>query len=146
MNIEDILQTGGSGRTGIWEAAINRFFASNPLKKIIGYGHGSFQRIVNYEGDFGRASQSHNMFVNEIIEGGIVGLVLLLLCFYSQLKETKKHRNYFGFLLLIGFMMEGISLDAQVFRGFATTMILPIMFMNFDQSNGESAAAGLISG
>ncbi len=123
FTISNILEGEGSGRYRIWMAAWDRFLDSNILQMLFGCGHGSFKQAVNYIAmGHANAYASHNMFINALIEGGGVGFLLLINCLLTMLNIVKK--NIFGVLLIIGFIIEGLTLDAQVYRTFAMTISL----------------------
>ena len=70
---------------------------------------------------------SHNMFVNALIEGGVTGLALMITGFVSLFWHTIKVKNPLGMMALAGFLTEGISLDAQVYRTFAIAIVLAFL-------------------
>ncbi|MBO5480395.1 MAG: glycosyltransferase [Clostridia bacterium] len=135
LEIGALLADGGSGRGKIWEQALLTFSRSDSLHQLFGYGHGSFQTVVNYKMPSGHLYQAHNMFINALIEGGVIGLVLLIFAFGAALCHAAKTKNLIAFLAIVGFAVEGISLDAQVYR------IFPIVFLS--QAFFTERSAGL---
>lgn len=128
FSISNILKEGGAGRTLIWSAAIKAFISSDPLHILFGYGHGSFGTAVRYVAiGHGDTYMSHNMFVNALIEGGVTGLALMITGFVSLFWHTIKVKNPLGMMALAGFLTEGISLDAQVYRTFAIAIVLAFL-------------------
>lgn len=131
FSISNIIKEGGAGRTLIWGAAFKAFLSSDPLHILFGYGHGSFGTAVKYVAiGHGDTYMSHNMFVNALIEGGITGLFLMLAGFASLIRHTVKVKNPLGMMALAGFLTEGISLDAQVYRTFAVAVVLAFLVKN----------------
>lgn len=131
FSISNILKEGGAGRTLIWGAAVKAFLSSDPLHILFGYGHGSFGTAVKYVAiGHGDTYMSHNMFVNALIEGGVTGLLLMLAGFASLIRHAIKVKNPLGMMALAGFMTEGISLDAQVYRTFAVAVVLVFLVEN----------------
>ena len=138
-----LLQSGGQGRAVIWKAAFQTFLDSNPLRMLFGYGHGAFRNAVNYPGpEVEKAFLSHNMYVNALIEGGAVGLALLLAAFVQLFRFTLKNKNLWGTLALIGFALEGVSLDAQTFRVFAWAFIVAAIYGGGEKNELVFAASG----
>ncbi len=133
LNLISLLRDGGAGRIYIWRAAFATFQNASPLRKIIGFGHASFSEAVRFSfPGFDFFTDSHNMYVNALIEGGVTGLLLLLAAFLQIFIYSLKNRNLWGTLAVIGFAVEGISLDAQVFRIFAWVFIVAAIYKGGD--------------
>jgi len=117
LSVGALLTDQGSGRLGIWKAAWQRFSQFNRIQVLFGSGHGSFANTVAYRPG-GRLIpyRAHNIFVNELIEGGIVGELLLVLCLMKLLIRSYNNRNLLGFLIIVCFIVEGLSLDVQAYR------------------------------
>lgn len=117
LSVGALITDQGSGRLGIWKAAWQRFSQFNRIQVLFGSGHGSFANTVAYRPG-GRLIpyRAHNIFVNELIEGGIVGELLLVLCLMKLLIRSYKNRNLLGFLIIVCFIVEGLSLDVQAYR------------------------------
>ncbi len=129
MDLTSLLRDGGAGRLGIWRAALEKYVDAPVLNKLFGFGHGSFRAAVNYIAPgHADAYEAHNMFINALIEGGVIGLLLLLAGFFQTFALAKRRGNLWGQLALIGFMIEGLSLDAQSFRIFGFVFSIAIVF------------------
>lgn len=131
LSLQAVLSSGGTGRVNIWKAAISKFCNSDFFHMLFGYGHGSFATAVNYHGG-GRdyAYMSHNMYINVMIEGGIIGTVLLLLAIYQCLRLAKKNLNYCGLISIVGFSITALSLDVQSYRIFPIAFAVAMIFNN----------------
>lgn len=131
LNLGDLVSGGGSGRLKIWQSAFVKFAESNPLRMLVGYGYGSFDKAVNYiaEGHI-EPYRSHNIYVNALIEGGIVGVLLLVSMFFCSYRVAKKNNNLMGKLSIVGLAIAGISLDLQAYRIFAVVFIIAIICHN----------------
>lgn len=135
ISIVSVINDGGSGRLNIWKAALNKFMNSNLTHMLFGYGHGGFRDAVNYVAiGHTRAYEAHNMFINALIEGGVLGLILLLLAFVQVFKYASNNRNTWGCLSIIGFFMEGLSLDAQSYRVFALAFIIAVIYKGVNEN------------
>ena len=120
MNLFDSIESGDSaGRLEIWSHAINSFINSNVLEMIFGHGYGSFKDVVSYFG-VGRnyAYISHNVYMQTLIEGGIIGESLLFLSFLKAYKYSHLNHNLVGEISLIGLMVSSIFIDMQATRLF----------------------------
>lgn len=131
FQISSILDTQGSGRLIIWKNAILKFRDSNLIRMIFGYGHGGFKNAVHYIAiGHSSAYESHNIFINALIEGGLVGLILLISSFCKVIRCAWKHNNIIGQLCTIGFLLEGLTLDAQSYRIFAVAFVFAVIINN----------------
>ena len=117
LSLSRLMEDQGSGRVGIWKAAFARFGTFNLLEMLFGTGHGSFAQTVNYYAGYRDTPyMAHNMYVNELIEGGIIGELLLICCIISLIRNAHLNKNMLGILVIICFAFEGISLDIQSYR------------------------------
>ena len=82
-SIESIVIDKGSERLMIWEIQWN-YLINNPTSMVIGYGMGGIN-------EFQRAS--HNVFLQEIVCGGFVGLFLFSLFLFSIIKHSLRQHN-----------------------------------------------------
>ena len=131
FSISGLLSSGGSGRSKIWAAGIKKFLQADPFHMVFGYGHGSFPSAVNY---FGKGRnypyEAHNIFINSIIEGGIVGTALLVNAFAQSFSVAYRRKNIAGFIALAGFFITGLTLDVQSYRIFPIAFVAAVFFEN----------------
>ncbi|MBQ1246848.1 MAG: O-antigen ligase family protein, partial [Clostridiales bacterium] len=139
FSITRLISDGGGGRMPIWKAGIEKFLTSDPLHVIFGYGHGSYTTSVRYVA-IGHDDPyiAHNMFINALLEGGLVGLGLIVSCFAALYRYAAKHKNLFGILALTGFIAEGLTLDAQVYRTFAFAVAMAVIWRETTKEKPEN--------
>ena len=130
--VSNIIQNNGVRRVGniqdiryiLVRESLNRIIK----KPILGYGTGSFGTIfyeeVNSGHIFDRRTTPHNQYLYVWFELGIVGLVLLLLIFYHQLKEMLRKKDGIHRLLLPLSFMFLMLVDSYLF-----IFILTICYM-----------------
>ena len=130
--VSNIIQNNGVRRVGniqdiryiLVRESLNRIIK----KPILGYGTGSFGTIfyeeVNSGHIFDRHTTPHNQYLYVWFELGIVGLVLLLLIFYHQLKEMLRKKDGIHRLLLPLSFMFLMLVDSYLF-----IFILTICYM-----------------
>jgi len=130
--VSNIIQNNGVRRVGNIQD-IRYIFVRESLnriveKPILGYGTGSFGTIfyeeVNSGHIFDRHTTPHNQYLYVWFELGIVGLVLLLLIFYHQLKEMLRKKDGIHRLLLPLSFMFLMLVDSYLF-----IFILTICYM-----------------
>ena len=147
FSISSLLASGGTGRSDIWKAALAYFVKQDPLHMLFGNGLGSFADTVKYvQVGHSYRYESHNMFINVLIEGGAIGLGLLLTCFTSLYVYAIKNKNLFGILAVTGFIISGISLDAQVYRTFAIAASMAVIYREPDNSKSLGDNSSRIKG
>ena len=131
LDINALIRSGGSGRSKIWIRAIEKFGESNLLRKIFGYGYGGFEQAVYYiaPGHL-EPYKSHNIFINSLIEGGIIGTIIMLNMFVKSYFTAKRRNNVMGKLAVLGLAIAGCTLDMQAYRIFAVVFISAIIFNN----------------
>jgi O-antigen ligase len=119
----------GEGRTDDIRYVFIKESLSRILEKpIFGYGTGSFGTIFHEQVDsghmFDRHTTPHNQYLYVWFELGILGLVLLLLIFYYQIKELfRKKDGSHRTLLPLSFMFL-MLVDSYLF-----IFILTICYM-----------------
>jgi O-antigen ligase len=88
--ISEALETGGAGRTDIWVAGLEAAKSYGVFGAGLGNFPVAFDRFAGYATHFeGYTRGSHNIFLNVLVELGIVGLVLLLNAFRNELRGRK---------------------------------------------------------
>jgi O-antigen ligase len=129
FSVSALISGGGTGRSEIWKAAIDYFIKQNPVRMLIGNGLGSFADTVHYIAPgFDFTYESHNMYINTLIEGGIIGFGLITACFTSLYIHAFRKKNIFGIMAVTGFLVTGISLDVQVYRTFAIAAAVAVLW------------------
>ena len=133
LQLSSVIQDGGAGRMAIWKAALIKYSQSNFFRMLFGYGYGGFRQSVRYySGRMNTFYQAHSMYVNELIEGGFVGMTLLLSAFFQAFCYAWREKNYLGYLSLLGFLIEGITLDSQNYRIFGVAFTAAVIFHERD--------------
>lgn len=139
LDIGAIMEGKGTGRLKIWAAALKKFTEFSPLQMLLGTGYGSFPHTVQYYYSVGSvAYESHNFWVNTLIETGAVGLVLLVMLFVNAYLVARRRRNYWGMLALIGLAVAGSTLDMQAFRIFPMAFFVAIFAKGREEDEFDS--------
>ncbi len=88
-----------TGRTTIWSAGIDSFQES----PFLGKGGGTFPLAVRDE--LGSPRAPHNLFISVAVEGGIVGLVVIVIALLAALVPTLRVRGILRALFVILFLV-----------------------------------------
>lgn len=84
-----IAEHGTTGRTGIWQFFLQHFSEDSILRMLFGHGYGTAV-LVNTV----RHSGAHNLYIEDLINLGVVGLLLELATQVSVLRVFIKYRQY----------------------------------------------------
>lgn len=123
-----VLTSGSSGRVGIWKTCIDDI-GNSVLSFLFGYGKGAV--ITNI------GVASHNFFLDQIFNGGIIALILLVSFEVSLYKKAKANSNVYVMALLLEnvCMSMTVSVGANIY--FWTNIVLCMILS--DASENELA-------
>lgn len=110
---------GGSGRSMLWENALEIFF-NNPF---FGGGWGS------YWGYNGVYSAVHNTFISTLTDGGLIGFSLLFVPVFVIILKAFKRGNLLSLLILLSGVVPSLFLDAINKRFFWNALIIGFMLI-----------------
>lgn len=109
-------------RGGMWQDSINCMLE----KPVFGIGGGNANACINY-------THAHNVFINYLLETGILGLLLIvaffLLVIYSTIRVSKK----------LAFGIHASAYNRQLFRSAGLVLVAMILFII---SNSSSDSLG----
>lgn len=78
FTLQSIKETGGTGRSEIWECVINEIILKHPIFGV-GFGSGNIELILNNNGI--QHSGTHNLILDMMAQMGIVPSIILLIAF-----------------------------------------------------------------
>lgn len=128
FTLNEVLSGGGSGRFRIWDSNISYFKEQSFLRVIFGTGFSTFSSVSLRT--MGMPKVAHSIYVQSIVEGGLIGITLLMLMFFSTLKRLWMTKNRAIFAAVIGTMIGGIFLDIHVSRFFWVIFLFSIILPN----------------
>ena len=129
---------GGSGRLQIWDAGFQKFKDSNVLQQLFGHGFGTFPNVVHYIAiGHTKPYEAHNIFIDCLITGGIVGCALLLTAFISAIVLNYKSKNIFGVLATIALLVASMALDLQNYKAFALVFAVSSIFSQCSEKSNQ---------
>ena len=115
--MEHILQDGGSGRLTIWSNYLSYYADQMPSFWIFGAGRDVPPTEI-YLVEFGREYYSHNLFIKALMEGGVIGIALLIGSMVYLLRNGIKNKNGLFVAALIAFVVGAMFLDLDNMRIF----------------------------
>lgn len=117
FTLEHILQDGGSGRLTIWSNYLSYYADQMPSFWIFGAGRDVPPTEI-YLVEFGREYYSHNLFIKALMEGGVIGIALLIGSMVYLLRNGIKNKNGLFVAALIAFVVGAMFLDLDNMRIF----------------------------
>lgn len=117
FTLEHILQDGGSGRLTIWSNYLSYYADQKPSFWIFGAGRDVPPTEI-YLVEFGREYYSHNLFIKALMEGGVIGIALLIGSMVYLLRNGIKNKNGLFVAALIAFVVGAMFLDLDNMRIF----------------------------
>lgn len=126
LSLSAIAEDKASARFEIWEYAFNKFKSESVFYMIFGNGFLSFKNAL------GIRSVSHNLFVQTLIEGGIVMIMILVSLFVKIIKYFKNNNSAFMISFVVSLLIMSCSLDVIVSRFFWNSMIIICFYMNLN--------------
>ena len=116
FTIRSVIDSGGTGRIGIWKRAINVYANSSIFRMLFGYGIGAFPGVLDYYS--GLYAASHNDFIGTLIELGLLGLVLFIILWRKMIKYALKKEKYAELGILIAILIGSLSMEMTIKKMF----------------------------
>lgn len=121
FSIENVISSGGTGRTEIWKYYINLYVQSNLWYKLFGYGLGSLSGIYRV---------AHNTWIESLLESGIIGSILLISIMLRTLKIVSKNNNIQLMSAFFALIILTLSLSLLSYKLLWGYLIIAIIFKN----------------
>lgn len=121
FTLNDVVSTGGTGRTSIWANYLDIFINSRFHNMILGNGYYSHGLI--YKSYHGIIRGAHNDFITILIDLGISGIVLFGLFYFQVIKGAHKNKSFLGVSIIVALLVASLGVDL-IFRKFYWNAIL----------------------
>lgn len=120
-SINEISQSGGTGRYDLWLDALYGFHNSSIARQLIGYGTGTIRDFTNLF-PFHEHNVLHNIFLEVLIEIGIVGLILYFYHVVSFVILSVKYKDVFVMSIILGMIVLSLSTSLYAFKPYWNIM------------------------
>lgn len=136
-DISVITTSGGVHRIETWQNALNIFKNSSIGRMLVGYGAGCTSPMLRQFGYFPRAM--HNVFIQHLLEEGIIGLIIYLSFVFSFLIPCIRNKKFFELSVLIGMILLSLTTNIVKFKPYWNIQIFIICnnFLLIKQSERE---------
>lgn len=125
FTITEILQEGGSGRTRIWINNLSFIKDQSIFRILFGTGFSTFSAVSLQT--MGTPNAAHSIYIQAIVEGGLVGLIILFGSIFSVSKYLLMTKNRLMFSAVIGAVVGGALLDIHISRFYWMILFLSII-------------------
>lgn len=116
----------GTGRYDIWEKHLECFRISNIFRKIAGHGSGNILAVNKYY-YLGIKNVSHNVYIEKLLDEGVVGALIYVIFNISLLLKSIKSKEYYAFALLVGMFVMSFSTSIATLKSLWNVIIYTIM-------------------
>ena len=140
FSIEDVVSSGGTGRVEIWTRALKIYFASGIDRMIIGYGFGSFPKMML--ANYGIYKAAHNDLVQVLLELGIVGVFAYCAMWFQFFKVARKKKHPLMLALLVTVFLGSMSMELLIKKMLWIAIFLIYAYCDdTKESDGASAVS-----
>ncbi len=135
FSVENVEESGGSGRTTIWKNAINSFIDANVFYKIFGHGMGTIGSTFRFYGY--PVVDSHNAFVGNLLLTGLMGLLLYILAILTFIKKSLSFDSKFAFGVMFAIFVFTFGASATTLKPYFNIMLYIIISLNTEASKSK---------
>ena len=128
-SIAEIITLRGAGRFEIWRDALRTFRDADLFRKLCGFGTGT-AKLVSQLYAFSRNTVMHNMFIENLIETGLIGLILYSVYIFSFWNSAKKSGDVFAAAVMTGMIVMSLSVSIYAFKPYWNIMIYILCVQN----------------
>ena len=119
---EAIVESNGTGRYDLWESAWETFKKSGFFREMFGYGTAAARAIIRRFSSLPN-SVYHNVFVDNLVEIGIVGLTCYLIHIGSFVVLAWKKKDIFSISIILGMIVLSFSTSIYTFKPYWNIML-----------------------
>ena len=129
FSFENVAESGGSGRTELWANAIDMFYNANSFRKIFGFGISTVRYNMELQG-YSKVNVVHNMFLEMLIELGIIGLIIYTVAIFLFAKKAFGFQDKFAFAVITCMIVLSMSTSIYTFKPYFNIMLYIVVLQN----------------
>lgn len=126
FTIQNIINSGGSHRIEIWSNGIDLFKKSSVFRKLFGYGTATI-RVCFEKYNYSIVNVMHNIFLETLIEMGIIGLSIYVIMILAFFIVAMKIRDKFALACFVCMFVLSLSTSLYTFKPYFNTMLFLII-------------------
>ncbi len=133
FSIDEVVESGGTGRTDIWGNAIAVFGESGIFRQFFGHGTGTIGKTFTLYGFPG--VDSHNAFLGNLVTVGIVGVGIYIMSVLSFIKKALAFKSKFAFAVMVAIFAFTFAASATTLKPYFNIMLYIIICLNLEKPN-----------
>ena len=122
FTIQNVKETGGTGRIEIWKRAFQMFKISSGARKIFGQGIGNTIAAWSHYG-INEFHVCHNMFIESLIEIGCLGALVYTYMIFTFIKASFVQQQKFAFGVIMIMFILSLSTSISTFKPYFNIML-----------------------
>lgn len=133
FTVENVAESGGSGRVDLWKQAVDLFKNSSVFRQFFGYGTATIRwcfRVYGYH----IVNVVHNMFLETLVELGIIGLIIYSAAIFAFIKAAYKFADKYAFSVMLSMLVMSLSTSIYTFKPYFNIMLFIIILQNMQKS------------
>lgn len=132
----EYLQTHATtGRTDIWKYLLQVFAESSIPRQLFGYGFGATSAVNHMGGTFA-GLPAHNLWIDHLIMGGIVGEIIFVIMIYLYVRAALKSKDVFLIGSYTGFLIMMMSLSLISYKPIWNCMMMIMIVTRNNEMTG----------
>lgn len=120
---------GTTGRLDIWKALFRVFKEDNLFRELFGHGIATTRLLSTGAGRGYKVA--HNLWVDQLMSGGIVGVLLLVKMQFEFIRSAFRAKDYFVICAYVGFLAMCLSLSLTSYKPMWNCMMLILIIQNY---------------
>lgn len=124
-NIASVIESGGTGRIDIWLIVEDQYSNFSIANKLFGGGAGT----VRY---FAGGKVAHNLWLESLVEVGVVGSFIFFILYYIFLKKAYKMKEYVVTASFLGYILMSLSLSLYSYKPIWNIMLLVLILRSYE--------------
>lgn len=126
FTVADVARDGGSGRGEIWANGIDLYSNASIFRWIFGFGTATTKSLFAYY-NYSQVNVMHNIFLETLVELGIIGLVFYCVSIGKFLKRASEFNDKFSFSVIVCMIVMSLSTSLYTFKPYFNIMLFIIM-------------------
>jgi O-antigen ligase len=120
----ELLEAGGSGRIIIWTSIIESFSVAPLINQLFGMGAATVSFFSH------NWAVGHNIWLDSLIETGIIGTVILFAFYFSFLKKAYDLMEHVVASALFGYMLMALTMSLYSYRPIWNILLFILILNN----------------
>ena len=133
--LEDVLESRGTHRLDIWGRAFNIFRDTTTFRRWFGFGYNTTRAMFVSHGY--PTKVMHNVFIEYLMEIGIVGLIIYINSLYCFIKQSWKVRDFYSISIIFHMIVLSMSTNIIAFKPYWNILILSMCIFICEQEKQD---------